>query len=321
MGLRLLVLGTLCLALAALDSRTSRLDSAKDALSVATLPLQRLVDAPRVLSETVQHKLASRRAMQEQLSLAAERQLKLETRLQKLDALEVENQRMRDLLKSSDRLEEEVLMAELLAVELNANRHQVTLNRGTRNGSYEGQPLIDSQGVIGQVTRANRYSSTATLVTDLSHAIPVEINRNGVRSIARGTGKADLLKLSYVPAGSDIQIGDLLVSSGIGGSFPAGYPVAKVTSVSQDPTKAFATVSAKPVGQFDRRRHVLLVSADPDNKRFTETQDRGIAMPSEQLPSDSFSEPSYSAAIDNSTLQQPELAPAFDQPATAGSNY
>lgn len=319
MGLRLLVLGMVCLALAALDSRTTRLESAKDALSLATMPLQRVVDAPRALSETFQQKMASRRAMQEQLELAQEERLQMETRLQKLSALEVENQRMRDLLKSSSRLEEKVLMAELLAIELNPNRHQVTLNRGTTNGSFEGQPLIDSQGIIGQVTRANRYSSTATLVTDISHAIPVEVNRSGVRGIARGTGKADRLQLSYIPADSNIQIGDLLVSSGIGGSFPSGYPVAKVTAISQDPTQAFATVVAKPVGQFDRRRHVLLVAADPDSKRFSESRSRSIAMPSS--PSDSFSQPSYSSASDKMAPQQPATSPAFTLPATAESNY
>lgn len=277
MGLRLLVLGILCLSLIALDSRTQRLNSARDVISVAAMPLKMIVDAPRSLSSAFNEKLASRRAMREQLTMLSDERLRLATKLQKMSSLEIENDRMRDLLQSAERLEEEVLMAELLAVELNPNRHQVTLNRGTSNGSFEGQPLIDAQGVIGQVTEAHRYSSTATLLTDVGHAIPVEVNRSGVRSIAQGTGEMNHLRLNFVANEADIKIGDLLVSSGIGGKFPAGYPVAVVESVQRNAGQMFASVSAKPVGQFDRRRRVLLVSTTPANRRYTETRSSGIA--------------------------------------------
>jgi rod shape-determining protein MreC len=138
-------------------------------------------------------------------------------------------------------------------------RHQIELNKGTLDHLFEGQPLLDSQGVMGQLIHVGPFTSTAMLITDPSHAIPVQVNRNGLRTIALGTGTIDRLELPHIPDNADIRVGDLLVTSGLGGRFPPGYPVAEVIDVEQDPGRAFSHVTARPRALLDRSREVLVV--------------------------------------------------------------
>jgi len=183
--------------------------------------------------------------------------------MQKLAALEIENIRLRELLDSSFEIGEKVLIAELMSVNLDPYKHQVVINKGELHDAYPGQPLVDADGVMGQIVHAGPYTSTAILITDTSHAIPVQVNRNGLRSIALGSGAINRLELPYIPNSADIQPGDLLITSGLGGRFPSGYPVATVVTVDHDPGNAFTRVIATPLAHLNSRREVLLVWPNP----------------------------------------------------------
>lgn len=242
------------------DHRQHHLEGARSFLSVVVYPLQWLVDLPRTSSEWFRESLSTRRELQEDNASLRTQQLVLNTQLQKLEALEAENRRLRSLLDSSFQVgERPMLIAALLSVDMDPYRHQIAINKGNLDHLFEGQPLLDSQGVMGQLIHVGPLTATAMLITDPSHAIPVQINRTGLRTIALGTGTIDRLKLPHIPINADVQVGDLLISSGLGGRFPPGYPVAEVISVEQDPGNPFSEVIARPRAHLDRSREVLLV--------------------------------------------------------------
>jgi rod shape-determining protein MreC len=256
----LLVLASLSLALMTVDHRQHHLDSLRAALSVAVYPLQWLVNLPGSTGQWFRESLSTRRDLQEENASLRTQQLVLNTQLQKLEALEAENMRLRALLDSSFQVgKRPMLIAELLSVDMDPYRHQIEINKGSLDRLFEGQPLLDSQGIMGQLIHVGPFTATAMLITDPSHAIPVQINRTGLRTIALGTGGIDRLDLPHIPTNADVRTGDLLVSSGLGGRFPPGYPVAEVVSVEQDPGNTFSTVVARPRANLDRSREVLLV--------------------------------------------------------------
>lgn len=243
----------------AVDHRQHRLEQFRSALSVVVYPIQYAVNMPVDLAQWVGESLQTRAQLQEENeSLRAELNT-LKAQLQKYAALEAENFRMRELLDSSFRLGDQVLVAELLAVDLDPYRHQVLINKGTRSNVFTGQPVVDATGVTGQVIHAGPVSSSVMLLTDPAHAIPVQLNRNGLRAVALGTGSATRLNIPFLPNNADIKEGDLLISSGLGGRFPRGYPVAEVSVVQYNPGEPFATVEARPMALVDRSREVLLV--------------------------------------------------------------
>nr|WP_207162384.1 rod shape-determining protein MreC [Thiocapsa imhoffii] len=246
------------------DHRYERLERVRVVLSVLTDPLHFAVDAPTRAIRATQERLV-RESQLRALNQALRREnLLLKGRLQQFEALEAENMRLRDLLGSSFNVGERVLIAEILAVDLTPARQQVMLNKGANAGVFIGQPVLDANAVMGQVVRVNPSSSVVLLITDSEHALPVEVNRNGLRSIAAGTGVGHDLELLYIPKNADIREGDLLVTSGMGERFPPGYPVARVTVVRQDPDNPFTTVLAEPTARLDRSREVLLVwTLDP----------------------------------------------------------
>jgi len=242
------------------DHREHHLDSVRGGLSVLVYPLQWLVDLPGSTSEWFRESLSTRRELQEENASLRTQQLLLNTQLQKLESLEAENRRLLALLDSSFQVgKRPMLIAGLLSVDMDPYRHQIELNKGTLDHLFEGQPLLDSQGMMGQLIHVGPFTSTAMLITDPSHAIPVQVNRNGLRTIALGTGSIDRLELPHIPDNADIRIGDLLVTSGLGGRFPPGYPVAEVIDVEQDPGRAFSRVTARPRALLDRSREVLVV--------------------------------------------------------------
>ena len=243
-----------------IDHRQHHLDSMRSFLSVVVYPLQWLVDLPDTSSEWFRESLSTRRELQEENASLRTQQLMLNTQLQKLESLEAENRRMRALLDSSFQVgNRHMLIAGLLSVDMDPYRHQIEVNKGSLDHLFEGQPLLDSKGVMGQLIHVGPLTATAMLITDPSHAIPVQINRTGLRTIALGTGSIDRLELPHIPTNADVRIGDLLISSGLGGRFPPGYPVAEVINVEQDPGNTFSEVSARPRAHLDRSREVLLV--------------------------------------------------------------
>ena len=185
--------------------------------------------------------------------------------MQKMVALETENARLRDLLGSSSKVENSVLVAELLAVDLDPYRQQVLINKGTNHAVYAGQPVIDASGVMGQIIHAGTFTSTALLISDPSHALPVHVDRTGLRTIVTGTGSPDRLELRFIPTTADIEVNDTVFTSGLGGRFPPNYPVAVVSSVERPRGQAFARVFATPTARIDRSREVLLVWHQPES--------------------------------------------------------
>jgi len=231
---------------------------------MVTTPFYWLADMPKRASIWSEESLVSRRTLLEQNAGQRIELLILKGKLQKLASMAAENVRLRELLNSSTVLDSSVLVAELISISADPRSHRIVLNKGTRDGVYIGQAVLDSEGLMGQIIDVGPNISRALLISDSSHAIPVQINRNGVRSVATGTGLLHELELRYVAATTDIVVGDLLVSSGLGRRFPVGYPVADITEVTLDPGQPFATVKAMPRAQLNRSRHVLLVFTEGD---------------------------------------------------------
>jgi rod shape-determining protein MreC len=264
LGARFLLLAIACVALMLLDSRQQHLEHVRQALSVVVYPVRVVVDFPFSAWTSVKTNFAARSALIEENEQLKRARLESEFRLQRLDALEMENARLRELLDSEARIGSRALVAEILSVDLDPYRQRFDLNRGLVDGVYVGQALIDAQGVVGQVVNVGPLTAEVVLITDADHAVPVSVNRNGLRTIAVGTGDSNRLRLPYLTNNSDIQEGDLLVSSGLGGVFPAGYPVAKVLEVQRRPDQSFAEVIAEPASALDRDREVLLVWNERD---------------------------------------------------------
>ncbi len=249
----------LALGLIVADHRQHQLELVRTALALVVYPLQHMANQPATLVRETQERLASKDALRNANGMLHRENLLLKARLQQFHSLEAENIRLRDLLGSSLDLGERVLIAEIMAVDLAPYRQQVMVNKGTQSGVFIGQPVLDANAVMGQVIRTSRFSSIVLLITDADHALPVEVNRNGLRTIAAGTGLSEELELLYIAKNADIKADDLLVTSGMDGRFPAGYPVARVKTVRQDPDNPFTTVIAEPTARLDRSREVLLV--------------------------------------------------------------
>jgi rod shape-determining protein MreC len=262
---RVLIAVVLSMGLIVADHRQRHLDSLRSALSVFVYPLHYAASLPETLRSSLEGRLANEEALRQANETLRQQNLLLRGRLQKLEALEAENMRLRDLLGSSFKLGDRVLIAELMSVDLDPYRQQVMINKGSTSGVFVGQPVLDANAVMGQVIRVNPFSATVLLITDASHALPVQVNRNGLRTVAAGTGLINRLELPHLQNNADVRPGDLLVTSGLGGHFPPGYPVARVAEVRQEPGKPFATVVAAPTARLDRSREVLLVWTLPQS--------------------------------------------------------
>ncbi len=249
----------LSILLMVLDHRFHQTETLRSTLSVLTYPIQFLAEVPGDIGRWVTDALQSRHELQETNHRLLRENLKLHAELQQLAALQAENERLRDLLGSAYKIGNRVLVAELSAMDLDPFRQQVMINKGSRSGVFEGQAVLDAHAVMGQVTHVSPMTATVLLITDVEHALPVQVLRNGLRTIAVGSGRINRLELPYLPNNADIRNDDLLVTSGLGGKFPPGYPVARIVEVKRQPGKPFATVVAQPLAQLDRTREVLLV--------------------------------------------------------------
>jgi len=255
---------------------TKTLEPVRQKLSFLITPFYQLTDVPTRINDWRKEIFVSRSDLIAENEILKTELLIHQRKLQQMAALAAENVRLRQLLNASEVLQDSVLIAELIGVSPNPLSHKVIINRGSKSGVFLGQPVLDAFGLMGQVVEVSDQSSTVLLISDSTHAIPVQVNRNGVRAIAEGTGDLNRLSLRHVSANTDIREGDLLVSSGLGERFPVGYPVAEVDKVVRDPGKAFLTVTAKPMARLDRSRHVLLVF---------ESRERNL-MPGTLIPGD-----------------------------------
>lgn len=243
----------------AVDHLSNFLDEVRAGLTVAVTPVIIAADLPNRTVTGLQEVFSTRDDMRGQITVLEQELLLLRAKTEKMAAVTAENNRLRDLLGSAAKLQDNVLVAELVGVDPDPERHEVIIDKGTREGVFVGQPVLDAQGLMGQVIEASPYVSRVLLISDLSHSVPVQVVRSNLRLIARGTGVTRQLELMHVQDTADIREGDLLVSSGLGDRFPVGYPVGVVNNIGHDPGKPFAEVTASPSAQLERSRHVLLV--------------------------------------------------------------
>lgn len=265
-GAKLVIFAAASAALMVADHR-GRLEAPRIAISSLAHPLHFVASLPVAWFHRASAALAARERLLEENEKLRRERLFLNARAQRFAALQEENRRLKNLLESStDILEGQVLMAELVQVNLQPFRQQIIINKGRRDEVFKGQPVVDADGVMGQVTQVGLFSSTVLLLTDPAHSIPVQIDRNGLRSIAVGAGRDNALLLDYLPANADVKEGDLIVSSGLGGRFPPGYPVGSVTQVAHALGEPFSEVSVAPRARFGRSREVLLLWPDAEQR-------------------------------------------------------
>lgn len=256
---RMVVLVAASIALMTVDHRWHSLEFVRSALSSVIYPLQYTIDLPIRVFYWVDESISSQQVLLEKNREFEARHLENRVQLQKLDIIEKENGRLRKLLSATPKTTERLLISEIINVDLDPYKQLILLNKGSSNDVYQGQPIIDALGIMGQVIHVGAMSSTAMLITDASHAIPVQINRTGLRAIAYGSGKIDQLNLRYLPHNADIKVGDLLITSGLGETFPANFPVAIISKVERPAGDPFADIEARPHAQLDKSREVLLV--------------------------------------------------------------
>lgn len=272
LGLRLLLFAGLSILILVIDHRENYLAAVHRAIDVTVYPLRVAVDAPVAMWRRLGETGADRNQLRlENSRLKAERLL-THARLQRYSALEAENARLRAMLEARTRVREEVRVAGIMSVSANPFRHDLVIDKGQNDGVYDGQAMVDAEGVVGQVIETGLFSAQAVLISDPDHALPVEINRNGLRTIAVGTGEFDRLDLPFLPNNADVRQGDLLVTSGLGGAFPAGYPVAIIDNVTRVPQEPFAAVSARPAAKLNQIREIMLIwpIADEDDPETPE---------------------------------------------------
>ena len=260
---RLFVFALLSCLLIVGDTRFKYFPQLRQAIGVVIFPLQRVSYIPANIYDQVEEFIASFNLLEENIKL---RQIYLGNREQllKLASLEAENIHLRNLLGAVRQIETKTrtktVLAEILYTPRDPFNHKITLNKGSQHHIQLGQAVIDDKGIVGQITQLYPWSSEVTLLTDRDHSVPVQVVRNSLRSVVSGTGKNNQLELRYLSVNTDIQQGDQLVTSGIGGVYPPGIPVATVLRIERDPTGDFAQIISTPVAGVDRNRQVLILS-------------------------------------------------------------
>lgn len=247
------------LAVLIVDIKTDWLKPARAWFLDISQPLYVLVSAPQQTLDELKGFFSSRKQLRLENARLYTENLVLHAKVQKLNALTIENVRLRELLNSSRSEEHNALIAEIISVSQDPYRHYVLINKGKRDGVYTSQAVVDAEGLFGQVVEVADKTSKVMLLSDVRHGVPVQVDRNGIRLYVEGTGDFNRLLIPFVTATTDLVEGDVLTSSGLGGVFPANYPVAAVHSIRHESGQAFAVVTAKPFAQLAKARHVLLL--------------------------------------------------------------
>ncbi|CAM3920401.1 rod shape-determining protein MreC [Shewanella aquimarina] len=249
-----------------------RLEPVRQSISSLLGPLQYVANIPGVVLDWSAESIATRNMLAKQNKQLLRQQLLMSERLQRFEHLRQENDRLRALLGSPVHMDSKKMVAEVMEVASDPFRHYVVLNHGARSGVFVGQPVVDAHGVVGQVVEISELTSRVLLISDVTHAIPVRVTRNDVRLVAQGIGELDELELRHVAKSTDLRVGDLLVSSGLGKRFPEGYPVARIMKVERDDGQSYATVTAQPLAALDRIRYLLLIWPDGNQSELSEPQ-------------------------------------------------
>jgi rod shape-determining protein MreC len=258
-GFRFTLYAILSIVVMVLDQRGGWLNEVRFLLQAAAYPLQLAVSSPSAAWSWIREGMQTRDQLRAENTRLRTRENVLALRALNYEALARENAQLRGLSHALPPIADRWLVAEIVNVELTTLRQRLLLNRGTTNGAFAGQAVLDDSGLLGQTLHVGPWSAEVILVTDPEHAVPVQIERTGLRTIAVGAGNEGTLALPYLPANADVKAGDLLVTSGLGGVFPAGYPVARVVEVHRDAIQPLAQVRAVPLAHIDRDREVALV--------------------------------------------------------------
>ena len=320
LGAAFVTLAALSVGLMVADVRYDQLGRVRGWLDTAAYPVQVAIDFPGRAWGWLTGSFADReRLRRENLELSAKLRL-ADLQLQRLEALDAENARLREMRSNSARVAKRVMVASIMNVDLDPFRHRVLLDRGSTDGVFKDQAVLDAHGIFGQVSRVNAHTAEVILIRDAAHAIPVQSNRSGVRTIAVGTGDPDRLLLPFVTVDADIRKDDLLVSTGMGGVFPPGYPVGRVTRVERSAKATFAIVEARPTAALDRDREVLLVwfDAPPPGTpvpHFEETAK--VAVPATAAGTAAAGAPTAASAGNAAAAPAPGAATASAAAATA----
>jgi rod shape-determining protein MreC len=264
-GFHFTLYATLAVVAMYLDQREHYLEQVRYVLQAAAYPIQLAVSSPQAAWAWIHESFATRERLQAENARLRARQRDLELRSMRYEDLARENGELRGLRAALPPVADRWLPAEIVNVQLSNLRQRLLIDRGAANGVFKAQAVVDDRGLIGQTTHVGPWSAEVILITDPEHAVPVRIERTGLRTIAVGAGDATFLALPYLPANADIKEGDLLVSSGLGGVFPAGYPVARVTEVHRDAVQPLAHVRAAPLAHIDTDGEVMLVWFRPDH--------------------------------------------------------
>jgi rod shape-determining protein MreC len=261
--LRCVLYSLLALGLIIFDKRYDHLGKIRRALSFVAYPVQLAVASPFEGWHWFRESVTTRDTLRaDKARLEADLRV-AQFRLQRYEALEAESQRLRALRENTSGVADRFIIGDIMDIDLDAFRERVLVDKGASQGIFVGQAVLDSGGVFGQVARIEQYTSEVILISDPAHAIPVQINRTGLRTVAVGTGDTSRLKLPYLPTSADVQVGDLLVTSGLGGGFPVGYPVGTVSQVRRDPAQSLAEVDVRPAAALDRSRELMFVWLKP----------------------------------------------------------
>lgn len=257
------------------ESNFQQVAVARSWLGLLVTPIQWAAAAPGQAIDWVSESLANRNLLLEENRELKAQALILAERSQNQAAIIAENVRLRELLHAAQRTDLTYLTADLIGLNYDPYTQQLIINQGSQNGAYLGQPVVDAYGVMGQLIAVSPYTSRLLLISDPNHAVPVQINRNGLRFIAQGGGGEELF-LNHVPETADIREGDLLITSGLGGRFPFGYPVAEITQIKHQRGEPFMQIIAKPKAQLNRSRYLLLLNylaLSKEKEQFKETSD------------------------------------------------
>lgn len=241
------------------DTKVENISTLRTYLTSLVSPLQYIADLPGELLDWSASRFTSRQSLLEENSQLISEITLMNEKLQRFVVLQQENKNLRNLLDAPVRDDMHRMIAELMAVDNNPYSHQIVINKGTIHDVFEGQSVLDDTGIVGQVIEVGTTNSRVLLISDITHAIPVRISRNNVRVVASGNGSLRELSLEHVAHSADMQVGDLLVSSGLGNVFPEGYPVGTINSIVRDESKPFASVTASPSAQLDRLKYLLLL--------------------------------------------------------------
>ncbi len=310
LGAGLFFLGLVSVGVMMLDHRANYLETVRLWMGAAASPVYTVVQAPGQLWGWLTGSFADRTELRVENAELSEQLRVARVKLLQFDSLREENVRLRAVREASAGVGGRTMIAEIMRVNVDPFRHRVRINKGADDGVFRNQPVLDAFGIVGQVVQVDKYSATLILISDAEHAIPIQVNRNGIRSIAVGAGDLGKLSLPYMTVESDVKAGDLLVSSGLDGIFPAGYPVARVSKVERNSADTFALVEAKPLAQLDRDREVLLLWTDAPAPMAAPA--RSTKPPPAAKPAAATSE--STPAVETPSARPNQASPAATQP-------